>query len=197
MKISKAYSGVILAGGKNSRYGGLDKAFLEVDGQAIIDRILKSFQSLFSEIIIVSNKLESYPEIYQKYILTSDHYSEIGPLGGIHAAMEASHKPNLFIVSCDMPWVSKEAIEYIINKHAVINSEALIPSFEDKLEPLHAVYSRSTKQQLINHIETQENRSIRSFLKNIDSHFDSSQELKKYLKSFRNINSPEDFNKYV
>ncbi|RLC29514.1 MAG: molybdenum cofactor guanylyltransferase, partial [Deltaproteobacteria bacterium] len=32
-------SGVILAGGLNSRFSGRDKAFLKVDGQLLIDRL--------------------------------------------------------------------------------------------------------------------------------------------------------------
>ena len=194
---NKDYSGVILAGGLNSRYNGTDKAFIQVEGQNIIDRTLATYQDLFDEIIVVSNSPKHYAEGYQSIILTSDHYQGIGPLAGIHSAMKAATKPNLFIASCDMPWIQKDLVLLMIEEHTKLKKGNLIPMIDDKMEPLHAIYDCSTLNQLQYHIETSKKRSIRSYLEKVDTHYLTDPILLKFVKSFYNINSPEDFNKYV
>ena len=46
----KSITGVILSGGKNTRMG-FNKAFLKIDGERLIDRTIKIFRELFSEIM--------------------------------------------------------------------------------------------------------------------------------------------------
>jgi molybdopterin-guanine dinucleotide biosynthesis protein A len=194
---SESYSGVILAGGLNSRYGGRDKAFIEIEGQSILDRTIATFQTFFSEIIIVSNTIDSYPTKYQQFKLTSDTYKEIGPLGGLHAAMKVCTTENMMVVSCDMPNIAPNALQFLIDYHSTNGGQALIPTIKDKMEPLHAIYQSSLLSKLEAHIENQNKRSIRSFLNTIDTTYVSDPQILKFVKSFMNINSPEDFNKYI
>ena len=51
---------VILAGGRNTRLGGQNKAFLRVQGKTIIDSIIEKLKLLFKEIIIVTNTPDEY-----------------------------------------------------------------------------------------------------------------------------------------
>ena len=65
----KYASGIILAGGKNSRMG-TNKAFLEIDGNRLIDKIMDIYRRLFNEIIIVTNDPVSYIEFSDASIVT-------------------------------------------------------------------------------------------------------------------------------
>lgn len=56
----KEVSAIILAGGKNSRMQGEDKAFLEIDGKPFIARIIGALKGLVVEIIVVTNNPERY-----------------------------------------------------------------------------------------------------------------------------------------
>ena len=47
-------TGIILAGGKNSRMGS-EKGLLEVGGKKIIERIIEELKQVVDEIIILSN----------------------------------------------------------------------------------------------------------------------------------------------
>ena len=55
-----AVNAIILAGGKNSRMGGENKAFLEIEGKPIIRRLIDTLRPLVNEIIIVTNDPEKY-----------------------------------------------------------------------------------------------------------------------------------------
>jgi molybdopterin-guanine dinucleotide biosynthesis protein A len=57
--MKKNMTGIILAGGKNSRMG-MEKAFLKIGGIRLIDRILGVYKEIFTEIIIVTNEPLAY-----------------------------------------------------------------------------------------------------------------------------------------
>ena len=133
-------SGVILAGGKSSRMGGVDKAFLTVDGLPVVERTIRLFQGCFAQTIVVTNS----PEKYRKFgdaELTGDLFPNLGPLAGIHAGLSLARFPYAFVAACDMPFLQRESIEHVIR--CVTNQDAVIPVWDGDIEPLHAVYRDS------------------------------------------------------
>ncbi len=48
-------TGVILAGGLSRRYG-LNKAFLEICGIRLIDRVIEEMKDIFKRLILVANE---------------------------------------------------------------------------------------------------------------------------------------------
>ena len=56
---------IILAGGLNTRMRGHNKAFLKIDGQTILDRLLLRLKSAFSEILLVTRQPELYSSLQQ------------------------------------------------------------------------------------------------------------------------------------
>ena len=55
-------TGVILAGGQNTRFSGMNKALIRVGGKCILERIYDVFSDLFEEIILVTNDPLQYLE---------------------------------------------------------------------------------------------------------------------------------------
>ena len=140
-------TGVILAGGKNSRMGA-EKGLLEVQGKRIIERIIDELKQVSDEIIIISNNT-SYN--YLNYKVYADLIKDCGPMGGIYSALTHSTTKKNIIVSCDMPFITKEILQTIINGAA--KCEIAIPKLNKRLEPLCAVYSKSCTrkfEELIN-----------------------------------------------
>ncbi len=132
-------TGIILAGGKNSRMG-VNKAFLEINGIRMIDKTMDIYSELFSEILIVTNDPLPYLEFTHAAIVT-DIYKGKGPLGGIYTGLFYSKNPYVFVSACDMPYLNGDFIEYLAGltgKHDVI-----VPELAEGYQPLHAVYSRN------------------------------------------------------
>jgi len=180
-------SGVILAGGKNTRYGGFHKAFLRVENQFIIENTLNILKSIFSDnFIIANNKV-----IFSKYQLPvySDIFFNRGPIGGIHSALQHTSKKSIFVVSCDMPFIDKSIILKMYEKFKSSNRNACVPKHDNNIEPLHSIYSKEILKDLENHLQNSEDNAIYKFLSTIDIeylNFESSKQ------EFVNINSPED-----
>jgi len=138
----------ILAGGKASRMGGKNKALLEIDGESFISRIYRNLSPLFCRTIIIANDNIDYQ--IGNVETFADVISNVGPLGGIHSALVNSQTPYVFVVSCDMPFVSSEIATEIASHFLSKEIDILVPKIESYHEPLFAIYSK----HLVNKIET-------------------------------------------
>jgi len=146
-------TGVILAGGKNSRIG-LNKAFLEIGGKRIIDRTIEIYKKIFDEILIITNTPEDYQYLTESVILTLNEvkgknlklkiYTDLiphrGSLGGIYTGLHYSKSDYAFFAACDMPFLNERVIRHIIK--VARDYDIIVPYFKHRLHPLHAVYSK-------------------------------------------------------
>jgi len=135
---SLSTGGIILAGGKSSRFG-TDKGLALFRGKPLISWSLNALVPLVDEILIISSNRE-----YEKfgYRVIPDIIPGLGPLGGMLTGLKsASHHLN-FVVSCDTPMISTELLSYL-QTHAN-GYEAVVPlNVSNQYEPLCAIYSKS------------------------------------------------------
>lgn len=134
----KDTTGIILSGGKSERMGA-NKALLILNGITIIENIFNKMKNLFDEVFVISNE----PELYS--FLNTKIYKDIipgkGPMSGIHSGLANSVTERNFFVSCDLPLVKIELIEYILNIKT--DKPATIPSEGNYIQTLCAVYEKS------------------------------------------------------
>jgi molybdopterin-guanine dinucleotide biosynthesis protein A len=132
-------TGIILAGGKNSRIS-MTKALIKIGQQTIIENTVFLFKHLFEEVIIVTNQLKNYQDF--GVILTKDLIPNKGPLGGLYTGLKLSSNLYNFVVACDMPFVNPLIIEYLQNYTTDKNYDVIIPQFKGYVEPLFAFYTK-------------------------------------------------------
>lgn len=191
MNKEKKISGVILAGGINSRFSGKTKSNMSVGGVTIISRMVDTLHEVFDEIIIVTNTPEEFSD-FRRLKIVQDEYKKVGPLGGIHAAMNASSNPAIFVFAGDMPFISKELIINQIKCYRKLHCDALIPRMEAFDEPLHAIYSLTAFIKLDYYLLTMQNYKIKDFLGKLDVEYLQLDETPDYRRIFTNINTPSD-----
>ncbi len=189
IKSNKEATGIILCGGKSVRMGK-NKAFLEVGGIPIIQRIFSVFEELFKEILIITNQRELFTDLNAK--IYNDLIPDRGALGGLYTGLFYSSFRYSFCVACDMPFLKGSLINFLLNK--VEDYDAVVPRTEDGLQPLHALYSKdclSPIKELIDHgglkiIDFYEKARVRVIdeveFRSLDPDRDS----------FLNVNTPEE-----
>ncbi len=182
-------TGIILSGGKSARMGK-NKAFLEVGGVPIIQRIYSLFEELFEEILIITNEGELFSHLKAK--IYNDLIPDRGALGGLYTGLFYSSFRFSFCVACDMPFLRRSLIEFLLTKTE--GWDAVVPRTLDGLQPLHAVYSRNCLgpiKELIDHgglkiIDFYEKAHVR-VIDEIEFRF-----LDPGRDSFLNVNTPEE-----
>lgn len=183
-------TGVILAGGESRRMGS-DKSLLPVEGARFIDHIYRRMAGLFEKVIIVTNS----PALYNKIPCPKvpDIYYAQGALAGIHSGLAHAKTDKVFVVGCDMPFISSAMVKKICSYSA--KADLVIPYSSNGHEPLHALYSKSCLPAI--------EQVLDAGLKRIMLFFDQvrlvelpASLIRKYdpqERSFQNINTPEDY----
>lgn len=101
-------SALILAGGKATRLGGVDKRELVVEGRTIFERQCTVLAPLVSEILVSS------PRDVPGVRTVRDAVADAGPLAGIAAGLAAATTPWLLVVAGDMPHLSAALVTLLI-----------------------------------------------------------------------------------
>ncbi len=105
-------TGIILAGGKSSRMG-LNKSFLKLGNKTVIEIISDLMKDTFKNTILITNTPGEYR--FLSLPVFTDIYKHKGPLAGIHSGLSASKTEQNFVISCDIPLMDKQMIEFIVN----------------------------------------------------------------------------------
>jgi molybdopterin-guanine dinucleotide biosynthesis protein A len=183
-------AGIVLAGGRNTRMGGADKAFLTVGGKTVFERTVETLAVCFSQLVVVSNAPEKYACFDVQVV--EDEFPRQGPLAGIHAGLGRIDLPYAFVVACDMPFLQPAPIQFLISR--LTSQDAVIPEWDGDIEPLHGIYGAHLRP-LIGDALRAGTRAIRDFLPTLRVEFvpeDVMRRVQGAEESFRNVNTPEE-----
>ena len=195
MNNSKRITGIILAGGKRRRLGR-DKAWEDVGGQRIIDRVIGTLQSSCDEVFIMGDRPERQNELSLPKCIQyrSDDQKGKGSIGGLYTGLKASDTLWSLVVACDMPFISRELIRFMLSIISKNRCDAIVPVINGRYQPTHALYNSTC----IPFIE----KNISSGNFRMDSYFDEiyleeiSEDVINSIKgaelSFFNVNTEDD-----
>src|SRR5690349_14435133 len=93
-------SALILAGGRATRMGGVDKTAIEIEGVTIFERQRQVLASRVAEIIVSSRGDVA------GFRTVRDALADQGPLAGVAAGLAAARTPWLLVVAGDMPYIT-------------------------------------------------------------------------------------------
>ena len=184
-------SAFILAGGESSRMGR-DKAQLELGGVPLILRTAQLVESVAGAPAVIGN-----PEAFRALNLRAiaDDWPGAGPLGGIATALRAAATPWNLIVATDLPYLTREWLEYLIARALASSADAVLPMNARGAEPLCAAYHKRAEPAIRKALERGTHK-VTDGLRDIRvetiapagwNPFDSEGLL------FKNMNSPEDY----
>jgi molybdopterin-guanine dinucleotide biosynthesis protein A len=144
MKIMR--SGIVLAGGRSTRFGGVEKSLELVEGKRMICRAIDSICGAVDEVIISvrdERQRDILAPFVSSYMFVFDEAEGFGPIAGLRSAFKEAKGDYAVVVACDMPYVSTAAIELLF--HRAEGHDAAVPRHDNGLvEPLHAVYRRAS-----------------------------------------------------
>lgn len=185
-------SGIILAGGKNTRIK-TQKALIQLGNKTIVENTLGIFKKLFPEIIIVTNNSKSYLKFGTRVV--EDLIKNKGPLAGIFTGLCFSTNDLNFVVGCDMPFVNSNLVGYIMSKPK--EYDVVIPEINGRLESLFARYSKYVLPLILYRLSKNELK-IQDILSELNVLRISKEEVERFdpeLLSFFNINTQDDLRK--
>lgn len=178
----KAYSMIVLAGGKSSRMGR-DKSDLTFGGKTFLQMQIEKARTLGIEDIQVSGYRGTACDIPA----TPDRIPGKGPLGGLESCLRKAKNQWCLVVGVDFPLIPVSELENLLLASAHSGATVTILKHGGREQPLLAVYHQSLADAMLEEI-TQRKGSVFAFLNRIGYAVYESTVDEKYMV---NVNSPE------
>ncbi|MCP4725012.1 MAG: molybdenum cofactor guanylyltransferase [bacterium] len=154
----KNLTGVILAGGKSSRFGA-DKALIRFNNKPLINSIYDELVLATGNVFIISNEVDKYK--FLNIPVHKDIIPGLGPIGGIYTALNHSGAEWTFITPCDLPQFSFNIIKTLYDHSG--NSELTTYSIAGKIQPLPVLIRNNSIEKLLLYLQNM-NYSLKGFL---------------------------------
>jgi molybdopterin-guanine dinucleotide biosynthesis protein A len=189
--------GFILVGGASSRMGR-DKSRLMLDGRTTVERIAEAMADVAARVRLAGgltggqdegNRFESVPDLAESW----------GPLGGIHAALDAAEAEWCIVVACDLPFVSGGLLRRLfeLRSSETESFDAVVPVQADEYpQPLCAVYRRLACLDAADQSIRNGEHSPRALLDRVKTRYVPFAEISDLAGAsnfFFNINTPENY----
>ncbi len=159
--------GLLLTGG-HSRRMQRDKAALEYEGRTQMQRTLTLLQPLVSQLFVSVRTDQQQDPLRVAHAQITDRITDIGPIGGIHAALHTHPQAAWLVLAIDLPFLDAATLQQLIAARDPQRlATAFRSRFDSKPEPLCAIWephSRTTVDAWI----AADNRCPRSFMMSHD-----------------------------
>ncbi len=184
-----AITGLILAGGRGRRLGGVDKGLLPLQGRPLVAHVLERLQPQVGAIVISANR---HRERYAEWgcpVVGDELPGYPGPLAGIAAGLRAATTPYLAVVPCDAPRLAPDLVARLYAALAEQQAEIAIAHDGQHVQPVFALLARVLLADLLAYLQAG-GRGVEHWCRRLRL---AIADFRDEAKSFLNINEPADY----
>lgn len=139
---TSSIAGYVMAGGKSKRFGQ-DKARVRLGGEMMLTRACRLVNEVTGSVSVVADRESRYAD--SDLWVVEDRWPGEGPLGGILTALLATAETDSgrdwnLIVSCDMPFLTRDWLAYLVARALTSEAQVVLPHSASGPEPLCACY---------------------------------------------------------
>ena len=142
-------TGLILAGGRGSRMGSIDKGLQAFRGKPMVAHVLERLAPQVDEVLINANRsLDEYAAFGHRVFADAiDGFA--GPLAGLHIGMTHASHPLIATVPCDSPFLPQDLIVRLSNAMNRDNADLAVAKTFDQPHPVFCL----TRSSLAPHLQ--------------------------------------------
>ncbi|GAA1562378.1 hypothetical protein GCM10009789_14460 [Kribbella sancticallisti] len=153
---------VLLAGGGSTRFGGVDKALLVLEGVSLLDRVLAATSGATSTVVVGPVRSAGCAVEW-----TTEEPPGGGPVAGLAAGLAKGTAPVVVVVSCDLPWLTEEAVAELLAGVGERDGYGLLDS-EGREQWLAAAYRRAALVEAFKRIGDPRDKPVRRLFSGLD-----------------------------
>ena len=181
-------TGLILAGGRGSRMGGVDKGLQPFRGKRLIDHVYERLAPQVGGTVINANQNQDVYRSFGVRVVSDAIAGFAGPLAGFHAGLSVSKRPFLATVPCDSPFLPEDLIARLHVRIDETGAELVVAKTGEQPHPVFSMMRRGVLDHLSDFLK-QGGRKIDAWyasLNTVEVAFDDEAE------AFSNINTLEE-----
>jgi molybdopterin-guanine dinucleotide biosynthesis protein A len=156
------YDALVLAGGGSTRFGGVDKAMLVLEGVTMLDRVLAATEDATSTVVVGPVRTT-----YRPVGWTVEDPPSGGPVAGIAAGLAHGTAPIVVVLSCDLPWLKKDDITTLINGLGDHDGHGLRDT-DGREQHLATAYRRTKLAEAIEQVGDPRDKAVRRTLAGLE-----------------------------
>jgi molybdopterin-guanine dinucleotide biosynthesis protein A len=181
-------TGVILAGGKATRMGGVDKGLVALNDRPMIAYVIDALRPQVAEILINANRShDAYGEFGHRLIADAEGDFK-GPLAGFASGMQAAQTPFVAFVPCDSPLVGDDLVRRLHAGMVAAGARIAVAHDGERLQPVFALIDCTLQDDLAGYLDGGGRKIDQWYARHGFATVDCSD----VAESFRNINAPGD-----
>lgn len=146
--MNPAVTGLILAGGKGSRMGGVDKGLQVFRGRRLVDHVYDRLAPQVGGILINANQNHDEYRTFGVRVVSDAIGGFAGPLAGLHAGLSVSKRPYLASVPCDSPFLPEDLVERLYQRLDDAGAELAVAKTGDQPHPVFSLMRRGVLDHL-------------------------------------------------
>jgi molybdopterin-guanine dinucleotide biosynthesis protein A len=141
-------TGLILAGGKGSRMGGVDKGLQGFRGKRLVDHVYERLVPQVGGVIINANQNQEAYRTFGVRVVSDAIGGFAGPLAGFHAGLSISKRPFLASVPCDSPFLPEDLVARLYARIDETGAELVVAKTGDQPHPVFSLMRRGVLDHL-------------------------------------------------
>lgn len=141
-------TGLILAGGKGSRMGGVDKGLQTFRGKRLIDHVYERLAPQVGGVIINANQNQEAYRTFGVRVVSDAIGGYAGPLAGFHAGLSVSKRPFLASVPCDSPFLPEDLVARLYARIDETGAELAVAKTGEQPHPVFSLMRRGVLDHL-------------------------------------------------
>ena len=181
-------TGLILAGGRARRMGGVDKGLVILGGQPLVAHVVERLASQVEQIIISANR--NLPE-YRKWsdTVVKDSIGEYdGPLAGMASGLEVATTDYVLTTPCDSPLLALDLAKRMYGELTLSEAKIAVATDGERLQPVFMLIHRSLLTSMVAFLQAGERKIDKWF----DQHTVTVVDFSDEPETFININTLQE-----
>jgi molybdopterin-guanine dinucleotide biosynthesis protein A len=146
--VVSSVTGLILAGGKGSRMGGVDKGLQAFRGKRLVDHVYERLAPQVGGVIINANQNQEAYRTFGVRVVSDAISGYAGPLAGMHAGLSVSKRPFLASVPCDSPFLPEDLVARLYARIDETGAELAVAKTGDQPHPVFSLMRRGVLDHL-------------------------------------------------
>lgn len=156
-------TGLILAGGRGTRLGGLDKGLVELRGRPLVEYVLDRLRPQTGAILINANRHHERYATYGAPVIPDLEGGFAGPLAGIAAGLAVARTDWVVVVPCDCPLLPSDLVARLWQARCAAGADVAVARAAGRLQPVFALVPVTARAELEHRLRTGE-RKVEAWL---------------------------------
>ncbi|WP_254280295.1 molybdenum cofactor guanylyltransferase [Haloarcula marina] len=188
-------TGVVVAGGRSTRFGEGEKALAELGGQSMLRRVTEVLAAVADRVVVNCRPDQqerfaaSLAGVDTSVRFALDERPDEGPLAGLRTALSVVETDLAVVLACDMPLADPDLLRRLIDD--VVGVDAAVPRRPGGPEPLHAVYRVEPTRAAADAALSAGERSFRGALDRLDVRYVDAPDTRQWRRSLTSVDSAE------